>query len=199
MLNFFMVAYQTANPKPNLELKREVKQEREALKYLTPEERARFEEDEAKIREDKTKFDESKFARQKKRKRDAIEEATVRFAEKTAKDQCEEFERKRRRVETSMQFITLGNTATLSTGPFVTPSRSPILPGDLLHEFHQLQAPSLQESSEYEARQVTRLPQSYWQYPILTAQRTSSSRKPQFPFRRVRPQHQWLEKKPEQR
>ncbi|EFX80297.1 hypothetical protein DAPPUDRAFT_318738 [Daphnia pulex] len=141
MLNFFMVAYQTANPKPNWELKREAKQEREALKYLiTPEERARFEEDEAKIREDKTKFDESKFARQKKRKRDAIEEATVRFAEKTAKDQCKEFERKRRRVETSMQFITYGNTATLSTGPFVTPSGSPILPGDLLHEFHQLQA-----------------------------------------------------------
>jgi hypothetical protein len=49
MLNFFMVAYQTANPKPKWELEREAKQEREALKYLTPEERARFEEDDAKI------------------------------------------------------------------------------------------------------------------------------------------------------
>jgi hypothetical protein len=66
MLNFFMVAYQTANPKPKWELEREAKREREALKYLTPEERDRFEEDEAKIREDKTKFDESKFARQKR-------------------------------------------------------------------------------------------------------------------------------------
>lgn len=57
------------------------------------------------------------------------------LAEDKDKDKREAFERsKRRRVEPP---LVQGNTAAQDTGPFVTPSGDPILPGDLLH---QLQA-----------------------------------------------------------
>lgn len=53
-------------------------------------------------------------------------EAKIRLVENQAKAQREDFERKRRRVESSQQVLEKGSTATLSTDPFETPFGNPI-------------------------------------------------------------------------
>jgi hypothetical protein len=107
------------------------------LALLTPEQRAKFDEDKTLIQRDREAQNalRAEVRAAKKRKRDAVEEAKIRLVEKEAKDKREAYERsKRRRVEPA---LVQGNTAAQDTGSFVTPSGYPILPGDLLH---QLQA-----------------------------------------------------------
>lgn len=120
-------------PKAKWEIKKAERLEREALTLLTPEQRAKFEEDEAIIRRDKEAQNalRGEVRAAKKRKRDAVEEAKVRLAEKQAKDKREEYERsKRRRVNPP---ACQGNSVAQVAVPFVTPIGDPVLPGDSLN------------------------------------------------------------------
>jgi hypothetical protein len=130
------LALQKAKPKSKWEIAKAEKFEREALALLTPEQRAKFDEDEALIRRDKEAQNalRQEVSAAKKRKRDAVEEAKIRLVEKEAKDKREAYDcSKRRRVDHP---ACQGNTVAPVTVPFVTPIGDPILPGDL---FHQLQ------------------------------------------------------------
>ncbi len=109
--------------------------EKEALALLTPEQRAKFDEDEALIRRDKEAQNalRQEVRAAKKRKRDVVEEAKIRLVEKEAKDKREAYERsKLRRVDPPACQV---NTAAPVTVPFVTPSGDPVLPG---HSYHNL-------------------------------------------------------------
>jgi Spy/CpxP family protein refolding chaperone len=63
------------------------------LALLTPEQRAKFDEDEALIRRDKEaqNAQRQEVRAAKKRKRDAVEEAKIRLVEKEAKDKREAY------------------------------------------------------------------------------------------------------------
>jgi hypothetical protein len=126
------LALQTAKPKNKWEIAKAEKLEREALAFLTPEERAKFDEDEAQIRREKEAQNalRHEVRAAKKRKRDAIEEAKLRLLEKEVTEKRLAYERtKRRRVNPEADQSNLVATVEV---PFVTPDGDPVLPGDAL-------------------------------------------------------------------
>jgi hypothetical protein len=126
------LALQTAKPKNKWEIAKAEKLEREALAFLTPEERAKFDEDEAQIRREKEAQNalRHEVRAAKKRKRDAIEEAKLRLLEKEVTEKRLAYERtKRRRVNPEAD---QGNSVATVEVPFVTPDGDPVLPGDAL-------------------------------------------------------------------
>ncbi|EFX65559.1 hypothetical protein DAPPUDRAFT_333090 [Daphnia pulex] len=103
-----------------------------ALQHTKPIQRAQFDEDEAQIRRDKEAQNalRQEVRAAKKRKRDAVEEAKVRLAEKVAIEKRLAYERtKRRRVNPEAD---QGNSVAPVKVPFVTPNGDPVLPGDSL-------------------------------------------------------------------
>jgi hypothetical protein len=102
------------------------------LTLLTPEQRAKFDEDEAIIRRDREVQNalRGEVRAAKKRKRDAVEEAKVRLVEKEAIEKRKAYERSKLRSVDSL--ADQGNSVAPVKVPFVTPNGDPVLPGDSL-------------------------------------------------------------------